>query len=421
MPFELPDAQPQATPTIPDMPVGGGPPSAPSEPATFQGLQDFGGGDFSGAEVPVDPSQFPSQPAPASPVTPATPATPATPGQVPAVPAQDPLASALAQYGVDVSRFSSPQEAMGALVEMASNGRANQQYADYGRQAVAAGWNPGSPTGAPAQPSPAPTPAPAPEPPQFQWELPQLDQQALSFCTVDEATGRFIPKDPALTHYAQAANAYLDQQRQISERIHSNFPAQVREVASPWIQEMVQERVREALAEYDTQQRQARAQTEAQAALDSQMEKLFQRNEQGQYVTDPLTGQRAYTPAGAYANRIFTSAVDRGMSEIDAQQLALEQLQYAEQSGMFQATPQTPSGQVPAQPVVPQPGFPSPSMSPEQVAAQNRQSFMQEAMGQQLAAQRDGTIPDTPYDPPQDPRRPPTAEELVAQTINSLG
>lgn len=252
------------------------------------------------------------------------------------------------------------------------------------------------------------------------WVIPDFDRDVLRYCEFDETTQRYKPIEPTLARYADQANQYQDRIKAVNQKILTAFPDSVLSVVKPYMEKVIAEQFDAKLKEFQTKQEAERARQEDDARLTSVQEKLFKKDSRGNWARNPFNGNMVLTKQGEF----FVQERDRflahyGQDQRAAERYAMDQLDRAEKAGQFSPPAATP----PPTPASPPQAPPQPQLTPAQIHEQNRQSFMDEALAaQRMAGQRDGTIPDSAREPSRNPLgRPPTAQELVAETLANLG
>jgi len=335
------------------------------------------------------------------------------------------LKAALEEAGLDLTQFESPKQAFELLLDMVHNARSAAPYAELG-QRVAPEWDAYQQWKQSQVSQQQPVAQQPPQPQAIQeangdWAIPDFDRDVLRYCEFDESTQRYKPIEPTLARYADQANQFQDRIKSINQKILTAFPDSVLSVVKPYMEKVIAEQFDAKLKEVQAKQEAERARQEDDARLMSVQEKLFKKDSRGNWARNPFSGNMVLTKQGEF----FVQERDRflasyGQDQRAAERYAMDQLDRAEKAGQFSPPAATPT--LPSPAPAPQ-APPQPQLTPAQIHEQNRQSFMDEALAaQRMAGQRDGTIPDSAREPSRNPLgRPPTAQELVAETLANLG
>ena len=320
------------------------------------------------AGAPVsEPMQTPapSIPSIAAPSTPnvgtAPPVAPASPSGV-----SFDVLNYLKSKNLDVSRFQSPDQALETLLSslqgyhqqvqqlqpLATMGQQYAPHADKIQQFLAE-------QAKQAQPAP-----------QAGWQAPERpDPRYESMLEYDQQYGCYrAPKDmPALQPYADKLNEYREWQRSTIADMTSDPFGTVRKAGlDDWWKEQQQgvlEQVKSLLAEQ-------RANDEDRQFFEQKKKDLYQVDQTGNLLVDPITGQPVLSPKGQAMTRYLQQAADYGINDLSAQRRFAEQMVSAEEAtGTLRAA--------------------QPAAAPAALATDKRGEFLRNA--QQRSAQLDGT------------------------------
>lgn len=242
--------------------------------------------------------------------------------QQPAGPPQD-LAALIRAQG-----FEDPNHLIQRLPQL-------QALAQYGAQALAQQQGQQQPAAAQSQQQ------------QPAWNPPPYDPNWERFLDVDERTGRFVAADPALMHYASAANQYRDWQ-QAQARQFWNNPY---EFTYSGLRPKLETELIKPLQDKVAQLEQYIEQQQIWDAIAPYERSLYAADQQGNLNYNQLTAQGSVFNNALRASAAFT-ANGRPLSVEDRVRYALGQMQQAAsayQPAGYQPAPQQPAGYLPAQ------------------------------------------------------------------------
>ena len=358
-------------------------------------------GDVAPAPAP-EPIQVPDVAPVPAPVQQAPVVEPQAPVNEPAV-SPDILAQAQAR-NYDVSHFESPNDLGEFLLDNLADRQELERAAAIGRS-VGSNYNDylkwqESQNETPAAPA---QPTPEPETTGLEWAAPEaVDPRYEAMLETDPNTGLYrAPADaPLLSPYADKANERLQWQKTTAERMLSDFPSLVEQVAAPKITALEQK------IESLVNQQNTWAQQQHLSAIAEQHDDEWFVKENGQYVIDPRTNDIVPTPkyqaVAFYAEDLRKIAPNADDATI--MQKAIEQANLAERAGIYSSAPVAPA---------------APAPDPVQVATETQQTFMQGVRNGHLP-NRDGYQPDTvaPLGPPD---RAPSMADLTIPEVKKLG
>lgn len=306
----------------------------------------------------------------------------------------------LARSGYDTSSFQGDEDAFQALVRTAEEFHKNQNLIEQGRaysqyapqfqqwlqQQQAQQQVPQQPqqqVAAPAEQKPA----------GFDWKAPEYDVRWERFCERDQY-GRWKPidNDPALMAYAQKLNSYYDWHLDSGRRIVSEFPTLVDQVVGgrfdsfeKQIQDMVSQRVQEAIAKYESD-------NQARSYIDQQKADLYQLDSSGRMLIDPATGEPALTAKGKAFVEYGMEAQKLGLSTQESIRTYIERMLAADTAlGKFGAPAGTPAGN--GTPLAQNGAAAVPAASAAETGAKKRGEFLRKVTQDARAPGRGGSIP----------------------------
>lgn len=311
-----------------------------------------------------------------------------------------PVLSKLSEMGLDASSFSSDEDAIESLVDLAGRYARSQDYVRYGEQ-VAPHWDKfqefleqqqaSQPKAKPSSSGPEESEDP------WSWDAPEFDP-AWRY-QVDE-NGNLRPgADPALAHkiakyysWREEAMGKLlqDPRRVILDATQKQFVDHRKQ-----IEQEVDRRVQQAIAQWESRH-------EVNQYIQQNMREFYVVDANGVVKRDPLSGQPVLTPKGKALSAYAQEARDLGLKDERAvRQYADKQLQADIKSGKF--------GQ-PAQPE-----------APKAKGEEKRATFLEEALSPQRTVNRDGTFPDNPATEPPQSRMPrSTSAVQIARRLGFL-
>lgn len=321
----------------------------------------------------------------------------------------------LREAGIDPSQFADESAAIQALATRYQEYDQILPYAQYGYQV--------QPyrhvlerhmSGQGAQQPAAPQAPAAPQPEQWSpeshfkklWSAPQYDPDWQHLVTFDPQTNRYVGITPEVPmEIVQGVNNYSNwlkkQQREFFDNPYQRTFEAVREPLLREVQNVIQQTLQ------GQQQQQQLAHFEQQNAR-----VLYQADQNGNLVVDPMTGQARMTPFGqrfySHANHLFQQGLrDQGQIVELAKNLALGEFAVAEYQQRQQQPVANGSNGHPAPngaPPVNGNGQPAPAADPVAASQQQQQTFLQNAL------QRAGHVPSGGGGAAEDPSSDPTFE-----------
>ena len=254
---------------------------------------------------PVPPSSAPP-PAPSpAPVT----SQPAVPSSFSGQAAPPSVLDGLKSRGVDVSQWKSEDEFYGALQTREQQWQQMQQLAGHGQEYLRhAGdfqkWRAEQAKQAQEQQ----TQQAAAQKKAFEWGAPKLNRELLDMVRRDEETGRFVPKNQYVSPtVADEVNAYHDKRGALANRLVDEFP----DVTWQAIEDKVNARFEELYSQRETQR--SSKQT-AEQFVQQYAQELYQHDQNGQQVFDPVTGEVALTQRGQMVAQYAADAKEAGIT-----------------------------------------------------------------------------------------------------------
>jgi hypothetical protein len=296
----------------------------------------------------------------------------------------------LARQGYDVSGFESDQAALDTLLGAADGYRQNQPFIEVGQQAIEdwdafQAWKAEQGHPEPSGPAPTGEPAAGQEPEDtWSWDLPEfdpawnrhLDANGQIRSDTDIGTAKKIE-----AYYHQLAQKQQEFFRDPREVIRRAVATDRREMETAY-REMAANVAKEEVARYHAEQ-------ESDRYIQQNLREFYELDERGQPRRDLRSGQPVLTAKG----KAFASHAERGrqlgitdpaaMREYASAMIAADEARGLLPTG---SSTSPPSGQTPG---------------PN--GDQRRQTFLDQAIAAQGGASRDGTLPDSTGEPPQDP------------------
>ena len=185
----------------------------------------------------------------------------------------------------------------------------------------------------------------------------------------DEETGRFVPKNQYVSPtVADEVNAYHDKRGALANRLVDEFP----DVTCQAIEDKVNARFDELYSQRETQR--SSKQT-AEQFVQQYAQELYQHDQNGQQVFDPVTGETVLTARGQMVAQYAADAREAGITSsskmVDYIRMRAQAQSWQEQqAAAYQA-------QLAAQ-QAPPPAAPQPLMAQQQ--EETRQKFLERAL-----------------------------------------
>lgn len=300
------------------------------------------------------------------------PAAPATPNTIAAAqdgaPSSGDASSAAAwtehlrRAGMDVSGFKSPDDLAEAFVRQQNELKSIKPYAEYGQQFMPYAQKIQQLLqGQPAAPQQPPVPAEAPKSREERlrehwnkiWQRPTFDPAWEQMVTRDE-NGMYVGVNAGIpAHVVQGMNEYRAwQSKALNNLLQDPFELQWKAL-EPGIQDVVQEMVQRELNAY-------RINTDFEELDRQYAPVLYQHDENGKRVVDPITGEYRWTPLGQFCIQKMQELRNMGINDPYANfTMAMDSAKawlYDQQSQTVAASPAPPTqapAPAPAQPAAP--------------------------------------------------------------------
>ncbi len=288
----------------------------------------------------------------------------------------------LKQAGIDATGYKSPEDLALAFVKQQQEMKTLQPYAQYGQQFLPYAQHFGEIIRKQVNPEPqAQQPA---EPPKSReerlrehwskiWQRPNYDPSWDQLVTRDE-NGHYVGVHPHVpAHIIEGVNQYRTWQAKALQDLLANPFEQNWKALEPGIQDVVKEVVQQELNNY-------RVSTDFES-LDRQYESvLYEHDDRGNRVIDPVTGQYRWTPLGEFTVNRMQYLRNAGMTDPytifqtaleSAKAYLFDQSQQQQQAPVGSQSPPPPvAAAVPTQPQVPSmytaPATPAAASAPQQ-------------------------------------------------------